>query len=110
MKKKKGIKWYGSTVYIGIAVTISCAAQNSSFKNHPREILRYENHLCKIALVHMLHKTALNKQNTYRCSVGSKRGRVPPPPPPPLKKITVWRETLEGRKFGESSKMSLLAK
>ena len=37
-----------------------CAAQNPAFKNHPRDILRDENHLYGIVLVHIIHKTALN--------------------------------------------------
>ena len=36
-----------------------CAAKNSTFKNHPRDILRDENHLYGIVLVHIVHKTAL---------------------------------------------------
>ena len=39
----------------------SRAAQNRAFKNHPRDILRDENHLYRIVLVHIIHKTALNK-------------------------------------------------
>ena len=35
-------------------------AQNSVFKNHPRDILRDENHLYGIVPVHIIHKTALN--------------------------------------------------
>ena len=31
----------------------SCAAQNSAFKNHPRDILRDENHFYGIVLVHI---------------------------------------------------------
>ena len=38
----------------------SCAAQNSTLKNHPRDILRDENHLYGIVLAHIIHKTALN--------------------------------------------------
>ena len=38
----------------------SCVAQNRAFKNHPRDILRDENHLYGIVLVHIIHKTALN--------------------------------------------------
>ena len=38
----------------------SHAAQNHAFKNHPRDILRDENHLYGIVLVHIIHKTALN--------------------------------------------------
>ena len=34
--------------------------QNSAFKNHPRDILRDENQLYGIVLVHIVHKTALN--------------------------------------------------
>ena len=36
------------------------AAQNSTFKNHPRDILHHENHLYRIVLVHIIHKAALN--------------------------------------------------
>ena len=36
------------------------AAQNCAFKSHPRDILRDENHLYGIVLVHIIHKTALN--------------------------------------------------
>ena len=39
---------------------ILCAAQNHAFKNHPTDILRDENHLYGIVLVHIIHKTALN--------------------------------------------------
>ena len=42
----------------------SRAAQTSAFKNHPRDILRDENHLYGIVLVHIIHKTALN---TTKC-------------------------------------------
>ena len=35
-------------------------AQNSVFKNHPRDILQDENHLYGIVPVHIIHKTALN--------------------------------------------------
>ena len=38
----------------------SCAAQNSAFKNHPRNILHDDNHLYGIVLLHIIHKTALN--------------------------------------------------
>ena len=34
--------------------------QNSAFKNHPRDILRNENHLHGTVLVHIIYKTALN--------------------------------------------------
>ena len=34
--------------------------QNSAFKKHRRDILRYENHLYRIVLVHIVDKTALN--------------------------------------------------
>ena len=37
------------------------ATQNSTFKNHPIDILCDENHLYGIALVHTIHKTALNR-------------------------------------------------
>ena len=36
------------------------AAQNSTFKNHPTDIVCGENHLYGIVLVHIIHKTALN--------------------------------------------------
>ena len=36
------------------------AIRNRAFKNHPRDILRDENHLYVIVLVHIIHKTALN--------------------------------------------------
>ena len=36
------------------------AAKFSAFKNHPRDILRDENHLYGIVLVYIVHKTALN--------------------------------------------------
>ena len=39
---------------VGIAVKISRAAQNSTFKHHPRDILRDENHLYVIVLVHII--------------------------------------------------------
>ena len=41
-------------------VNILRAAQNSAFKNHPTDILHGENHLYRIVLVHIIHKTALN--------------------------------------------------
>ena len=41
-------------------VNVSCAAQNSTFKNHPTDILRGENHFYGIVLVHIIRKTALN--------------------------------------------------
>ena len=41
-------------------VNVSRAAQNSAFKNHPTNIVCGENHLYGIALVHIIHKTALN--------------------------------------------------
>ena len=50
---------------------ISCTAQNSVFKNHPRDILRHENHLYGIVLVHIIHKTALNA--TKHLQVGGYR-------------------------------------
>ena len=40
-------------------MNVLCAAQNSVFKNHPTDILRGENHLYGIVLVHIMHKTAL---------------------------------------------------
>ena len=42
----------------------SRAAQNPTFKNYPRDILRDENHLYGIVVVHIIHKTALN---TTKC-------------------------------------------
>ena len=36
------------------------AAKFSAFKNHPRDILRDKNHLYRIVLVYIVHKTALN--------------------------------------------------
>ena len=39
---------------------LSCATQNSAFKNHPRDILHDQNHLYGIVLVRIIHKTALN--------------------------------------------------
>ena len=36
------------------------AAQTSAYKNHPRDILRDQNHLYGIVLVHIIHKTASN--------------------------------------------------
>ena len=36
------------------------AAQNSAFENYPTDILRGENHLYRIVLVHIIHKTVLN--------------------------------------------------
>ena len=39
---------------------ISRAAHISAFKNHPRDILRDENHHYGIVLVHITHNTALN--------------------------------------------------
>ena len=54
------MKRYGCTVEVGIHVKFSCASQNPAFKNHPRDILRNENHLYGIVLVHIMHKTALN--------------------------------------------------
>ena len=39
---------------------LSRAAQNSAFKNHPRDILRDQNHLYGTVLVHIIHKTASN--------------------------------------------------
>ena len=41
------------------------AAQNPAFKNHPRDILRDENHLYGIVLVHIIHKTALNTTKRF---------------------------------------------
>ena len=41
-------------------MNVSHATQNSAFKNHPTEILRGENYLYGIVLVHIMHKTALN--------------------------------------------------
>ena len=41
-------------------VKISCTTQNSTFKNHPRDILHHENHLYGIVLVHIIRKTILN--------------------------------------------------
>ena len=51
---------------VGIVVNVSCTAQNSAFKNHPTVILRGENHLYGIVLVHIIYKTAQNTtaQNT----------------------------------------------
>ena len=40
------------------------AAKVSAFKNHPRDILRDENHFYGIVLVYIVHKTALN---TTKC-------------------------------------------
>ena len=54
------IKRYGSTVKVGVVVKISQAAQNSAFKNHPRDILHDENHIYRLVLVHIIHNTALN--------------------------------------------------
>ena len=42
------------------------AAQNPAFTNHPRDILRDENHLYGIVLVHIIHKTALNTTKRLR--------------------------------------------
>ena len=39
---------------------LSCTAQNSTFKNHPGDILRDENHFYVIVLVHIMHTTALS--------------------------------------------------
>ena len=39
---------------------VSCAAQNSTFKNHHTDTLRGKNHFYRIVLVHIIHKTALN--------------------------------------------------
>ena len=36
------------------------ATHNSAFKNHPKDILRDENNLYGIVLVHIIHTTALN--------------------------------------------------
>ena len=36
------------------------ATQNPTFKNHPRDILRDNNHLYGIVLVHIIHKIVLN--------------------------------------------------
>ena len=57
---KCSIKRYSSTVSVGILVKILLASKNSVFKNHPRDILRDENHLYAIVLVHIIYKTALN--------------------------------------------------
>ena len=38
-------KWYGSTIQVGIAPKSLCTAQNSTFENHPRDILHDENYL-----------------------------------------------------------------
>ena len=46
-------------------------AQNHAFKNHPRDILRDENHLYGIVLVRIIHKTALN--TTKRLQVAGYR-------------------------------------
>ena len=54
------IKWYGRTIQVGIQINFLHAAQNSTFKNHPRVILRDKYHLYGIVLVHIIHKTALN--------------------------------------------------
>ena len=43
-------------------VNISRTTQNSAFKYHPTDILRGENHLYGIVLVHIIHKI---QQNTY---------------------------------------------
>ena len=43
-----------------------CTAKTSAFKNHPRDILQDENHLCGIVLVHIIHKTALNTTKHLR--------------------------------------------
>ena len=55
-----------STIQVGIAVKLLCAAKNSAFKNHPRDILRNQNHLYGIVLAHIINKTASNARNTYR--------------------------------------------
>ena len=47
------------------------AVQNPAFKNHPRDILRDENHFYGIVLVHIIHKTALN--TTKRLQVAGYR-------------------------------------
>ena len=39
---------------------LSCAAQNSAFKNHPSNILCGKKHLYGIVKVHIIHTTALN--------------------------------------------------
>ena len=52
-------------------MNISHAAQNSTFKNHPRDISRDENHLYRIVLFHIIHKIKYNKTLTgagYRIS------------------------------------------
>ena len=41
-------------------MNVSHASQNSAFKNHPKDISHSENHLYRIVLVHLIHKTALN--------------------------------------------------
>ena len=41
-------------------MNVSCAAQNPAINNHPTDIVCGENHLYRIVLVHIIHKTTLN--------------------------------------------------
>ena len=38
---------------VEIQVTVVCAAQDSVFKNHPKDILRDKNHVHRITLAHL---------------------------------------------------------
>ena len=42
------------------------AAQNSTLKNHSRDILRHENHFYGIVLVHIVYKTTLNTTKHFQ--------------------------------------------
>ena len=51
---------YGYNTSYCFIVKLLHAAQNSAFKNHPRDILCDQNHFYEIVLAHVIHKYTKN--------------------------------------------------